>query len=242
MRILTYNIRHGTDFLGRARLAQQGAVIKASGADVVFLQEVDRGTRRCGQVDLAAQLAALCGLPHLAFGANHRRDDGEFGNAILSRWPLTEVANHALPQPQPRRYAHRFSKYLLEGRGILEAVVDYQGTPVRLLCAHFGLLPDEPMLAARAATALIDADSGPLIFGGDLNRPGAFAPCHRLLASQLADCARLTARAPLATFPSPWPRVRLDYLYTRALQTRHVSVLPTMASDHRPLLAEVRLN
>lgn len=233
LRILTYNVRHGTDILGRGRRTAQAAVIRESGADVVFLQEVDHGTRRGGGTDLAGELAALSGLPHHAFRSNRRHTGGDFGNAILARWPLLGVVNHPVPVP-----GGRAAELLREGRAVLEATTDVDGHPVRLLCAHFGFLPGEPLAGARLAARLIDAWDGPIVFGGDLNEPLHEAPCHRLLRGRLTDAARAVRRV-APSFPSPWPRLRLDYLYVRGLRVRDARVLPTTASDHRPLLVEV---
>lgn len=233
LRVLTYNVRHGTDILGRDRRAAQAGVIRASGADLVFLQEVDHAPRRSGGADLAGELAALSSLPHAVFRSNRRQTGAEFGNAILSRWPLLGVQNHAIPVPPGRA-----APLLCEGRAVLEATIEVGGLGVRLLCAHFGFLPGEPAAGARVAARLLEAWDGPLVFGGDLNEPLAQAPCHRLLRSRLVDAARAAGRA-APSFPSPWPRLRLDYLYVRGLEVRDARVLATTASDHRPLLVEV---
>ncbi|HET6319937.1 MAG TPA: endonuclease/exonuclease/phosphatase family protein, partial [Chloroflexota bacterium] len=81
MRALTYNIRSGTDLLGRPRLEEQAAVVRDAAADVVLLQEV------AGRAQ-AERLAMLAGLGHVAFGAARRTDTWEFGNAVVCRWPL----------------------------------------------------------------------------------------------------------------------------------------------------------
>ena len=236
LRILTYNIRHGTDVFGRDRLAAQAAVIRDTGADVVFLQEVDHGTHRTRQADQAAELAALSSLPHSVFRSNCRQAGGEFGNAILSRWPLAAVENHPIP-PRPRQFSTR----MREGRAVLEASIDCDGVPVRLLCAHFGFLPGEPLLGARLACGLLDRASGPLVFGGDLNEPLGASACHRLLRARLIDVARAVGR-PAPSFPASWPRLRLDDLYARGLEVRDARVIATTASDHRPLLADLALS
>ena len=69
-------------------------VLRSLDADVVCLQEVfaDAASDR----DQAEELAEATGL-HMARG---RSDDGRplnFGNALLSRWPLNDVATLALP-------------------------------------------------------------------------------------------------------------------------------------------------
>jgi endonuclease/exonuclease/phosphatase family metal-dependent hydrolase len=83
---------------------------------------------------------------------------------------------------------------------------------------------------------------GPLILGGDLNRPTDWAACHRALRRVLDDAARAVAPdAPGPTFPSPRPLMRLDYLYVRDVSVRDVRVLRSAASDHRPVVADLTL-
>jgi endonuclease/exonuclease/phosphatase family metal-dependent hydrolase len=222
--VLTYNIRSGSDMLGRPRLAEQAAVLRATAADVVVLQEV----AHAGQAEWLAERAAL---PHVAFGATRRTSAGEFGNAILCRWPLRQVTNRLVSRGRLRG----------QPRGVLSATLASNGHAVHVLGTHFGLLPGEADRAADLVVALVSARSGPLIAGGDLNCPWAAAACHRRLRSVLVDCARVGQQRPQPTFPAPRPVLRLDYLYTRDLVVREARVLPTRASDHRPLLVGLEL-
>jgi endonuclease/exonuclease/phosphatase family metal-dependent hydrolase len=219
LRVLTSNIRSGTDIFGRARLNAQGAVLRGSGADVVMLQEV-------WPADQADQLAALAGLPHVVFSASRRAGAGEFGNAILSRWPLGDVVCRPVPPARLRSQA----------RCVVSATLAADGLPWLVMCAHFGLLPGEPEPASQVVVELATAHRGPVVFGGDLNRALPTAPCHRRLRAVLQDAA---ASSPSPTFPAPCPVLRLDYLYVRGLQVSPATVLATTASDHRPLLVEL---
>jgi endonuclease/exonuclease/phosphatase family metal-dependent hydrolase len=222
--VLTYNIRSGTDVLGRARLAEQAAVLRDAAADVVVLQEV----AYAGQ---AEWLAARAGLPHIAFGATRRSRAGEFGNAILCRWPLRQVTNQLVWPGQVRG----------EPRAVLSAMLACNRQAVHVIGTHFGFLPGEAERAAHLVVALAAARSGALIAGGDLNAPWAAAACHRRLRAVLTDCASAGQRRPQPTYPAPRPVLRLDYIYARNLVVGEARVLPTRASDHRPLLVGLDL-
>ena len=90
-RIVTWNIR-------AARSAPVDAIaaeLQAMQADVIALQEVDVRTRRTGFVDQPAALATALGF-HYVFAASIKWDEGDYGLAVLSRWPLTEVRRHRL--------------------------------------------------------------------------------------------------------------------------------------------------
>jgi endonuclease/exonuclease/phosphatase family metal-dependent hydrolase len=221
-RVLTYNIRSGTDMLGRGRLAEQAATVRGAAPDVVLLQEVADSSQ-------AERIARDAGLEFLAYGATRRTRAGAFGNAILSRWPLEDHGSHAVP----RRWVPA------ETRGVVAATLVADNIRVRVIGAHFGLLPGEPELSTRTVLDLAHATAYPVVVGGDFNRPRAAAICHRLLRQALTDCASVDGRIPQASFPSARPLLRLDYLYVRGLGVEEVVVLPSQASDHRPLLAQL---
>jgi endonuclease/exonuclease/phosphatase family metal-dependent hydrolase len=226
LRVLTYNIRSGTDVLGRRRLSEQAAVVRDAEPDVVLLQEVASERQ-------AESVARAAGLDHVAFGAARPSASGGFGNAVLSRFALREVVNSRLPPGQVPGQA----------RAVLGVTLACETGATRVLTTHFGLLPGEPDAGARAVVQLVESLGGPLILGGDLNRPAGWAGCHRALRRVLDDAARSVARAaPGPTFPSPTPLMRLDYVYVRGVSVRGVRVIRSTASDHRPLVADLTLH
>lgn len=93
LRVLTWNLwwRFGPWELRRPAIA---ATLASLDADVICLQEVWDD----GQVCFAAELAEGLGFRH-TFGARVEHEGVGFGNAILSRWPITN--EQALPLPAP---------------------------------------------------------------------------------------------------------------------------------------------
>ena len=77
--------------------------------DILLLQEVDEGARRSRRHRQVDVLGDLFGLPHRAFFPNVAvRGGGHYGNAILSRFPITEVVNIDVTVPgdqAPQRLA-----------------------------------------------------------------------------------------------------------------------------------------
>ena len=71
-------------------LARLADMIAISGADVVALQEVDRGAKRSNGVDMTARLSEMSGLTHHYFIKIRDFQGGEYGTAILSRYPIVE--------------------------------------------------------------------------------------------------------------------------------------------------------
>lgn len=71
-------------------LNRLAAWIRQGGADVVCLQEVDCGAARSERVDMPAYLAGRTGLTHHYFIKIRDFQGGEYGTAILSRYPIIE--------------------------------------------------------------------------------------------------------------------------------------------------------
>jgi endonuclease/exonuclease/phosphatase family metal-dependent hydrolase len=89
---MTYNIRHGEGMDGRVDLERIAEIIRREGADIVALQEVDRGVARTARRDLSGELAALTGMT-CVFSNNFHFQGGEYGNALLTRFPVREWRN-----------------------------------------------------------------------------------------------------------------------------------------------------
>jgi len=123
--IVSWNIHYGggpTLEVGRGQsrsdvvgyLDSIAALIREWEADIVALQEVDRGAIRSYDIDQLAWLAAATGMPYAAWtptwdanwvphpGLNPAKQIGRVhsGQAILSRFPIAGAEHIRLPQPQ----------------------------------------------------------------------------------------------------------------------------------------------
>src|SRR5690606_23370805 len=87
LRVLTYNIKHGATLRGDFDLDRIAGVIRGAEPDLVALQEVDVRTRRARGMDIAGELASRTRL-YPAFGRAMPYDGGDYGVAILSRFPF----------------------------------------------------------------------------------------------------------------------------------------------------------
>jgi len=96
LRVLTYNIHHGEGMDGRIEYERLAAIIARLKPDVVALQEVDRSTTRSGGADQLSRLASLTGM-NGEFGRAIYHAGGEYGETILSRFPLVWAKTHPLP-------------------------------------------------------------------------------------------------------------------------------------------------
>jgi len=228
LRVLTYNIHHGEGTDGRIDLARTAAVIARAAADVVALQEVDNQTTRAHGVDQAAELGRLTGM-HAAFGQAMAYAGGGYGDAILSRFPLSAVRVHDLPTApgaEPRCAIAARIQAGGEGRAFVfvSTHLEHAQAPIRLLQAQ------------ALTSALAPLGDVTTILSGDFNDvPGG--PAIAALRPHWADAS---AGQPDPTSPSSHPRRKIDYVFFRpsgawrVVESRVID--EPVASDHRPLL------
>jgi endonuclease/exonuclease/phosphatase family metal-dependent hydrolase len=227
--VLSFNIHHAAGEDGVYDLARLAGEIRRTGADVVGLQEVDRHYgARSGWADQPAELAGLLGM-HVVYGANLDLEPPsagaprrQYGTAILSRYPVLEWRNTLLPKGKPAE----------EQRGLLVAVINVRGVKVRVMTTH--LQHDNAaarLLQAEVVAGAVVASTEPVVLTGDLNAVPT-APEVTTLTAHLRDGGNAF------TYPAPVPTARIDYVLTNRLPVSS-TVLPTEASDHRPVRTEV---
>jgi endonuclease/exonuclease/phosphatase family metal-dependent hydrolase len=228
---MTYNIQHGRGMDGKINLERIATVILREGADIVALQEVDRGVERTDRRDLAAELGALTGMTPI-FSNNFHFQGGEYGNAILTRFPVITWSNTHLARVGQS-----------EQRGVLQAVLEVHGRPLLLMNTHIDhrkddaerLLNIQEFLNLREERARL-----PVIFGGDFNDvPGS--PVHQEMSRRFLDVWELAGTGPGFTFSSVTPRARIDYIWISKdapWQVLKAWAPRSTASDHLPVVAE----
>jgi endonuclease/exonuclease/phosphatase family metal-dependent hydrolase len=220
VRVATWNIRAARS----APLADIAEEISTMQADVIALQEVDVGTRRSGFVDEPAVLAKTLGL-HFVFAASIKWDEGDYGLAVLSRWPLTGVERYRLD-----------ASSAIEPRIVLEATICPEGRPLRLFNHHadgWAGSRESGFSQLRGILHPVMA-IGFLVFG-DFNEQPDGAGVRAMIESGLVDLgADLGARVE--------GRRRIDYLLAGPILARRSSsarVWPTDKSDHHAMVADI---
>ena len=240
--VLVYNIHAGKDAGGAENLPRVAELVRSTGADLVLLQEVDRNTRRSGPADQPAILARLTGYS-VAFGRTIGFQGGDYGVALLSRWPIRSdtLIPLSVTAPPGRSAEGR------EQRGVLVAEVDAPGGPVAVLNTHLDASGEDLWRTQEIATVLRVAEmvrerGMPLLVGGDLNARPQSAIHGELRAAGFRDAWPECGDGDGFTFPVATLDRRIDYLYlTGAARCHSARVLPRDASDHRALLVRLRL-
>ena len=230
VRIVAYNIKHGEGLDGRVDLARAAEVLRALDADVVTLQEIDRGVERTDGVDQAAALGRMLGM-EAHFGDFMPYQGGEYGMAVLSRLPVLSVLNLRLPDgDEPRSALH------------VTVATGREGRPLSVVGIHLYRTPEERFAQADSLSALLEEVDHPVVLAGDFNSfPGGRV--RRLLRDE--GWFVVEKEGGSFTFPADDPAREIDFVMLRPASAfeivEHRVVDEPLVSDHRPLLLVVRL-
>jgi len=264
--VMSYNILHAYGLDGVIDVDRIAALIRATGAELIGVQEVDRFMERSGMADQAAELAERLGM-HYAYGANlvfetgipqlsHPGDDAqestvqnptvsEYGTLILSAYPIVFRRNVRLPVPSG------MEEDGLEPRGLLEAHVDVDGTTIRFCTTHLGLSEEERVVQSEDVLRKIGSGNIPTIFVGDMNALPSSAVIARF-KERWTDVLEAAGLGEEPTCISPHngssptmldkPNERIDYIFCSAhFEVADAEIVPKIVSDHVPLVAKLRL-
>lgn len=224
----TYNIHQCVGVDGQRDPKRIADVIAALDADVIALQEVDSWP---GIGDEPAQmefLAHTAGLRAIS-GPTIERQDGHYGNALLTRLPILDVRKLDL------------TVYRREPRGALDVELDAHGTPLRVIATHLGLLPSERRFQVQRILEEVEgADGRPTVLLGDINEWLVMGRPLRWLH------ARFGRGVGGRTFPSWCPLLKLDRVWVRPPHVLrghrvHRGDGARVASDHLPVVAHLAL-
>jgi endonuclease/exonuclease/phosphatase family metal-dependent hydrolase len=225
LRVATYNVHghKGTD--GKIIADRTLDVVRHLHADCVALQEFVNAPAPTGE-PLLDQWGRMLHM-HGAYAPAFERGGEEFGNALLTRWPILEQHAHDVSLPGYRR------------RVVLEAIVDVDGQKLQVMSLHLGVSPRERALQAQKLFELCSSTRGDRhLLLGDFNEWSRFSAVSRRLR------AHFDGTRQLSTFPSWAPVVGLDRVWVHPrgclLQTRvDTSPAARLASDHLPLVATI---
>lgn len=220
LRIASYNIKHGRGADGQVDLERIAKVLAELDADVVLLQEVDRGCARSGHVDQAAYLGDRLGYRAI-FCPFRPFDDGDYGMAALTRLPTVSGDCFDMPKgPNDLR--------------ALEVGVEHGGEIVRVVGLHLVKTGNQRLRQARYLVERYGDATEPTVLVGDLNS----VPTDLVMA-QLGRSFDLLGDDS-ATYPADVPRKRIDYVMGAPVGAWRVTefrvVDERVASDHRPIV------
>ena len=229
-RVMTYNIHHGEGIDGVVDFHRIADVINQINPDILLLQEVDINLERSGNVDVPVLLSEFTELKSVVFGKNLDVYGGEYGNATLSRFPITSARNF------------QFKKIGPEQRGVLATEISVMGQNLLVINSHFdhSEKDSERTLYSEKITheILPKYNVDAVLFGGDFNDIPT-SRMYKKLSDKFKDAWVISGKGEGFTIPAHNPSKRIDYiLFDGILKTDSIWIPKKEASDHLPVVAD----
>lgn len=233
--VMTYNIHHGEGIDGEFNLERIAELILINDIDIVGLQEVDKFIGRSMNLDITSEFANKTNM-YYVFGKNIDFDDGEYGNAVLSKFPIVSHENIKLPNFDSG-----------EQRGLLKTRIQLEpGKIISIWNTHFDHRNNDRE-RIFSVQKIIDETKKmkrePLILLGDFN-DSQQSKVTRLFQIHFSDTNQENNPG-ILTFPSDIPQRKIDYIFiwgkAPGIKTLSTYIINTPASDHLPLIAELEI-
>lgn len=236
IRVMAYNIHHANppskpDYIDIDAIV---GVIKAQDPDIVALQEVDVNIPRSRSNDQAEKIASKLEM-NVFFGKAIDYQGGEYGVAILSKYPLSEEVVHKLPTKAETKG---------EPRVLTTAKVTLpDGTDIRFGSTHLDAQRD-PVNRELQINKIIEIASDeelPFIIAGDFNAVPD-SEVIRILDSHF----KRTCSTCAPTIPVINPRRAIDFIAYKHPENKfdvesHKVIDEQYASDHLPVVADIKI-
>lgn len=226
VRVMTWNIHGALGRNPRFDLDSVVALVRRHAPDIVALQEIDsRRAREAHVGDPFDVLRETLGA-HGVGAKTVTTADGDYGQALISRWPLlnTEIHDLSYLEREPRR-------------AICTDVVTPFGL-LRVVATHLGLSFRERHSQAIALLKMLGRLDRPTVALGDFNDWFWVGSVRRRLARALPACSHHR------TFPARLPLFQLDRVFLsppQALLGTHTDPRARALSDHLPVIADISL-
>lgn len=226
VRVMTWNIHGAVGRNPRFDLERVVALVKRHHPDVVALQEIDSRRAREAHVDNPFDVLQRALGNHGIGARTVTTADGDYGQALISRWPManTEIHDLSFRKREPRR--------------AICSDIQTPAGPLRVIATHLGLSFRERHNQALALMKMLGTLRVPTVALGDFNDWMWAGSVRRKLERALPGYTRYR------TFPSSWPLFHLDrvYLWPReALVASHTDHEARAISDHLPVISDIRL-
>ncbi len=233
MRLMTYNIQSGRDAYKNLDLSKCEETIREFNPDILALNEVRMKTKDVGDTEQARKLSENLNM-HFFFAKAIDFNSGEYGIALLSKFPIREACGIPVP---PLPMEKREARY--EDRVLLKAELDVNGKRVFAFVSHFGLSNAERISATELFESEIVKIEDPAIFMGDLN----MKPDDQLIQKIKKHIRDLSENETFMTHHTLTLEDRIDYIFASDHFVCDKVFSPfSTASDHLPIVADVHMN
>jgi endonuclease/exonuclease/phosphatase family metal-dependent hydrolase len=249
LKVLSLNVAHGRKdawsqiFVSkkqiRRNLTEIADLLRRHNADVVALQEADGPSGWSGGFDHVAFIAEHAGYPWHYRAAHVTNWFSTYGTALLSRLPMSEIKEHTFAPSPPT-----FNKGFLMGRLRLPlGSGENREASIDIVSVHLDFSRRRVrQQQIREMTRELEGRGSPLIILGDFNSEWL---ADESVVRRLAEDTRMKVYTPDAPDLQSYPKrgTRLDWiLVTKNLDFVSYAVLPDIVSDHRAVVATIRLS
>ena len=233
LRVMTYNIHVGVGMDKKLDLERIADIIENEHVELVGLQEVDRFVKRTELRDEILELVKLTGM-EFAFAHNLDYQGGQYGVAILSRFPIQKIDH--------RKYENVREA---ERRGMLRVEVKIDNRIVNFVTTHLDYqYQDGRDFETQQMLKFLRNVKGPLIVTGDFNDETS-GGAYKLMLARFQDAWTSAPAGDLGlSYPADKPSKRIDYIFTRTADRIRVIkawTVNSLASDHLPVVADLEL-
>ncbi|MCY9657490.1 endonuclease/exonuclease/phosphatase family protein [Paenibacillus chondroitinus] len=215
--VMSFNMHHGEGMDGKVDIIRIADLLRHGNADIIALQEVDRYRLRSGFVDQARELSEMLGM-HMVYSPSLTYKVGQYGTALLSRYPIVDSSWALLPGN-------------LETRSLLMTTIQVGSEPVHVATTHLGLSEEDRRLQLTRILELLADQQGPLVVAGDFNMEEDAFPV-KMNRMSLMDVP--ISKASQGTFEDGQ---RIDYVFANVKNSGSAWTVPTIFSDHFPVIA-----
>jgi endonuclease/exonuclease/phosphatase family metal-dependent hydrolase len=241
LKAMTYNIHHGEGIDGKIDIDRIAELILQNNIDVAALQEVDKGVERTNKIDIMHLLSEKTGM-NFYFDKNIDYQDGEYGNGILSRYPIIQSRNFHYTMIREG-----------EQRGLLQCVINFHEIEIAILNTHIDYREDDTERLKNVEEikqVIANYSELPIILCGDFNDlPGSRT--HNSLKETFIDVWEECGDSEGFTYHAEKPSKRIDYIFllnindneTKNIELKpiNVEIINSISSDHLPLITEFEL-
>lgn len=220
---ITYNIHRGTNINGLPTLDAIASILKSENPDFIALQEVDKYNVRSGFQNQIKWLSNELAMDYV-FGSNLNFAVTEYGNGILSKYPILDSGQIMLA-------------YEIEPRSLLWAKVETEEGILYLTSIHLGLDTKKRSEHFAIIEEFINSLDAPVLIMGDLN----VLPDNQLLSQFRARTTGQLQYNVTPTYINEVP-IQIDYIFGKSIFEIDSYTVPSNASDHFPLILKFKLN
>lgn len=223
LRLMTYNIHRGIGKNGEFSLASTADTIAKAGPDIVALQEVERFSLRTGFKDEIRYLSSKLGMTY-AYGKSLNIVTGQYGNSLLSKYPIEEYSTIKLPS-------------LKEQRTVLRAVIDIDSHRLAVYNVHLGLNENERKEQVAYIVNLLSSEKLDYVLLGDMN---SSVDKISAFTNVMKDSVEGSGKYSQGTIEENNTWKRIDYIFlSKNLKPKNYDVILSDASDHLPVVSEI---